>query len=86
MSARDFDRSKRNVPFASQASAHRCSRPSRVGFSGTFTTGQSRRGAYAGPVGIGEHEPSAGEILARVDKALEDRYPTRMVPDLDRIV
>ncbi|HVX68666.1 MAG TPA: folylpolyglutamate synthase/dihydrofolate synthase family protein [Mycobacteriales bacterium] len=26
------------------------------------------------------------ELLARVDKALEDRYPTRMVPDLDRIV
>ncbi|HWC34593.1 MAG TPA: folylpolyglutamate synthase/dihydrofolate synthase family protein [Mycobacteriales bacterium] len=26
------------------------------------------------------------EPLARVDKALEDRYPTRMVPDLDRIV
>ena len=37
-------------------------------------------------MGIGEHEPSSGEILARVDKALEDRYPTRMVPDLDRIV
>jgi dihydrofolate synthase/folylpolyglutamate synthase len=27
-------------------------------------------------------EPS----LARIDRALEDRYPTRMVPDLDRIV
>jgi dihydrofolate synthase/folylpolyglutamate synthase len=25
-------------------------------------------------------------LLARVDKALEDRYPTRMVPDLERIV
>lgn len=27
-----------------------------------------------------------GGVLARVDKALEHRYPTRMVPDLDRIV
>jgi dihydrofolate synthase/folylpolyglutamate synthase len=25
-------------------------------------------------------------LLARVDKALEDRYPSRMVPDLDRII
>ncbi|HVS68773.1 MAG TPA: folylpolyglutamate synthase/dihydrofolate synthase family protein [Mycobacteriales bacterium] len=31
-------------------------------------------------------EPDAAALLARVDKALEDRYPTRMVPDLDRIV
>jgi dihydrofolate synthase/folylpolyglutamate synthase len=29
---------------------------------------------------------SDAAILARVDKALEARYPTRMVPDLDRIV
>jgi dihydrofolate synthase/folylpolyglutamate synthase len=29
---------------------------------------------------------SDAAVLARVDKALEDRYPTRMVPDLDRIV
>ncbi|HVY09198.1 MAG TPA: folylpolyglutamate synthase/dihydrofolate synthase family protein [Mycobacteriales bacterium] len=31
-------------------------------------------------------ETSDAAVLARVDKALEDRYPTRMVPDLDRIV
>ncbi|HEX3707676.1 MAG TPA: folylpolyglutamate synthase/dihydrofolate synthase family protein [Mycobacteriales bacterium] len=31
-------------------------------------------------------EPTPAEVLARVDKALEDRYPTRMVPDLDRII
>ncbi|MGN6473703.1 MAG: bifunctional folylpolyglutamate synthase/dihydrofolate synthase [Mycobacteriales bacterium] len=31
-------------------------------------------------------DPSAAAVLARVDKALEDRYPTRMVPDLDRII
>jgi dihydrofolate synthase/folylpolyglutamate synthase len=30
--------------------------------------------------------PDDAAVLARVDKALEDRYPTRMVPDLDRIV
>jgi dihydrofolate synthase/folylpolyglutamate synthase len=27
-----------------------------------------------------------GELLARIDKALEERFPSRMVPDLDRIV
>jgi dihydrofolate synthase/folylpolyglutamate synthase len=31
-------------------------------------------------------DPEAAAVLARVGKALEDRYPTRMVPDLDRIV
>ncbi|MDX6568143.1 MAG: hypothetical protein QOH15_721, partial [Gaiellales bacterium] len=26
------------------------------------------------------------DLLARVEKALEERFPSRMVPDLDRIV
>jgi dihydrofolate synthase/folylpolyglutamate synthase len=33
------------------------------------------------PVGFGEADP-----LARVEKALDERFPSRMVPDLDRIV
>jgi dihydrofolate synthase/folylpolyglutamate synthase len=37
-------------------------------------------------VSIDGSETSDAAVLARVDKALEDRYPTRMVPDLDRIV
>ena len=35
---------------------------------------------YASPVVI-----EGGAALARVEKALEERFPTRMVPDLDRI-
>jgi len=31
-------------------------------------------------------DAEAAAVLARVGKALEDRYPSRMVPDLDRIV
>jgi dihydrofolate synthase/folylpolyglutamate synthase len=37
-------------------------------------------------VSIDDRGPTDAALLARVDKALEDRYPARMVPDLDRIV
>ena len=52
---------------------------------GSACRGQSRGASLGatprlGPVSF--EEPS----LARVDKALEARFPTRMVPDLDRIV
>src|SRR5436305_8668697 len=44
-------------------------------------TGSVFRSPYPSPVVI-----EGAEALARVDKALEARFPTRMVPDLDRIV
>ncbi|HVV77533.1 MAG TPA: folylpolyglutamate synthase/dihydrofolate synthase family protein [Mycobacteriales bacterium] len=40
----------------------------------------------SGPGDASRSAHQDAEFLARVDKALEDRYPTRMVPDLDRIV
>src|SRR5580698_4833491 len=60
--------------------------PSRVGLSGTLTTSQSKDDQYAGLVNIQGSGAEDAAVLARVDKALEDRYPTRMVPDLERIV
>jgi dihydrofolate synthase/folylpolyglutamate synthase len=50
---------------------------------------KSREASSLDPVSFDGLDPAAAPdegVLARVDKALEDRYPSRMVPDLERIV
>jgi dihydrofolate synthase / folylpolyglutamate synthase len=51
-----------------------------LGFSGTLTTIESMRPPTINTVGFDDVDP-----LARVEKALEGRFPSRMVPDLERI-